>query len=459
MVFSRRAERIYRFVLLVLDFIAINAAFSLAWWIRFRSGLIPLKEFQPYEVYIISASLASFFWLLVFAYRRHYEIDVHTSASHEAEQLLASTIISAFITMALSFLYRQFSYSRLVFAMGTVFSYLFLLVSRGAFRTLVRELLKKGYGCIRTVILGENEQAQNLRLAILRDPYLSQGFMGIIPIQTDELKKILIEKRVGRVILADPTISEELMLELIYECRKENAVFELLPHFQELLKGRAELSRVGNFNLLAIRDVALKEWQRVVKRAMDITISILVILALLPFFLIVALLIKLTSPGPVFYKQVRVGRNGRRFFMYKFRSMYEDADSRVDELLKKYQVASLALIKFKHDPRVTPIGRFLRKYSIDEFPQLINVLKGEMSLVGPRPPLVREVEMYEKWQLKRVDVVPGMTGLWQISGRSDTTFEEMVKLDLEYISNWSIWLDIKILLATPIVVLKGKGAY
>jgi exopolysaccharide biosynthesis polyprenyl glycosylphosphotransferase len=283
--------------------------------------------------------------------------------------------------------------------------------------------------------------------------------MGIIPIQTDELKKILIEKRVGRVILADPTISEELMLELIYECRKENAVFELLPHFQELLKGRAELSRVGNFNLLAIRDVALKEWQRVVKRAMDITISILVILALLPFFLIVALLIKLTSPGPVFYKQVRVGRNGRRFFMYKFRSMYEDADSRVDELLKKYQVASLALIKFKHDPRVTPIGRFLRKYSIDEFPQLINVLKGEMSLVGPRPPLVREVEMYEKWQLKRVDVVPGMTGLWQISGRSDTTFEEMVKLDLEYISNWSIWLDIKILLATPIVVLKGKGAY
>lgn len=460
MFFSRKAEKIYKITLLLADFLAINLAFSLAWFIRFKSGIIPLKQFQPYEVYIISVSLASIFWLLVFAYKGLYEPEIKVDQKQVAEKLIPSIFIAALITMALSFLYRSFSYSRLVFIAGTCIAYGILLSVRFIFNRVSRLLLEKGIGTAKTLIIGDNNLSRRLEEEIKSDPCLKEGFLGILA-QTDEteLRRVLIDKNPDRVILTDTSLDEEKILELIYECRKEKATFELLPPFYNLLQGRIELSKLGEFNLVAIRDIALKEWQRLVKRTMDIVLSVAIIILLLPLFILVALLIKLTSPGPVFYKQLRVGRNGRRFYMYKFRSMYKDADKRVDELLKQYKVESLALIKFKHDPRVTSIGRFLRKYSIDEFPQLINVLKGEMSLVGPRPPLEREVELYEKWQLKRIDVLPGMTGLWQISGRSDTTFEDMVKLDIEYIKNWSIWLDIKILIKTPFVVISGKGAY
>jgi exopolysaccharide biosynthesis polyprenyl glycosylphosphotransferase len=194
------------------------------------------------------------------------------------------------------------------------------------------------------------------------------------------------------------------------------------------------------------------------KRAFDLLAGLAALLALGPLMLAIALAIKLDSPGPVFFRQERVGKDGRRFWMLKFRSMRQDADRLLAELRAKNE-ASGPLFKMRNDPRVTGVGRFLRRTSLDELPQLFNVFRGEMSLVGPRPPVPSEVAEYEDWQLGRLRAVPGMTGLWQVSGRSDVPFHDMVRLDLHYIRNWSLWLDVEIIVRTIPAVLANRGAY
>jgi len=195
-----------------------------------------------------------------------------------------------------------------------------------------------------------------------------------------------------------------------------------------------------------------------VKRAADLVLGLVALLALLPLFLIVALAIKADSPGSVLYGQMRIGKDGRPFRMLKFRSMRKESEELLASLYVRNEVC-VPMFKIRRDPRVTRVGRFLRRYSLDELPQLINVVRGEMSLVGPRPPLPAEVEEYEDWQMGRLRAVPGMTGLWQVSGRNDVPFDRMVRLDLYYIRNWSLALDLEILVRTIPAVLTGKGSY
>jgi len=195
------------------------------------------------------------------------------------------------------------------------------------------------------------------------------------------------------------------------------------------------------------------------KRFFDIVLSLLALIVLMPFFVILAIIIKLTSPGPIFFVQTRVGYFGRHFRFYKFRSMYQDAEKRKQALLAQNQSADGVIFKMKHDPRITPIGRIIRKTSIDELPQFFNVLFGDMSLVGPRPPLPAEVQQYTLEDRKRLNVKPGLTCLWQIRGRSDIPFKEQVKLDKEYIQSNSLWQDLKILIQTIPAIISGKGAY
>lgn len=194
------------------------------------------------------------------------------------------------------------------------------------------------------------------------------------------------------------------------------------------------------------------------KRVLDIVGSLGLILILSPVLIVIAMLVKVSSAGPVVYKQARIGRKGDAFPFYKFRSMYQDADKRLEGLMDANEKEG-PIFKMKNDPRITPVGRFLRKYSLDELPQLFNVLKGEMSLVGPRPPLPREVDQYSDQWFLRLSVPPGITCLWQICGRSDTTFEEWMALDTLYVEQMSFWLDLKILLKTPTAVIRGEGAY
>ena len=234
--------------------------------------------------------------------------------------------------------------------------------------------------------------------------------------------------------------------------------FRVVPSLFEESYRSAELMGYGELPVIDVDVDPLDRVERVFKRALDLGVSsMLLFLGLIPALLLAAV-IKLDSPGPVFYKQARLGRNGRRFLMYKFRTMVSNADALFEELEEQNEKAHNGqLFKMKDDPRITRVGRFLRKWSLDELPQVINVYKGEMSLVGPRPPLPREVENYCSEHYCRLKGLPGITGLWQVSGRSDLSFDEMVKLDKYYLDNWSLRLDLSIMLKTIVVVLGRRG--
>ena len=237
-----------------------------------------------------------------------------------------------------------------------------------------------------------------------------------------------------------------------------------MTHYEEIIALRQELKKPGIFRHNHIQ-MRMFVWHLTIccsvffKRFMDIILAVLAVVLGSPVFLITALLVKLTSPGPIIFSQVRVGRFGRHFKFYKFRSMYVDAEARKAELLKHNESGDGVIFKMKHDPRITPIGRFIRKFSIDELPQLFNVILGDMSLVGPRPPLPSEVRTYTLEERKRLNITPGITCLWQVSGRSELPFSKQIALDKEYIASRSVWKDFLILLKTIPAILTGRGAW
>jgi exopolysaccharide biosynthesis polyprenyl glycosylphosphotransferase len=247
-------------------------------------------------------------------------------------------------------------------------------------------------------------------------------------------------------------------MRIIDHCATHAVEFRLVPDFYELSLDRVDVAYLHGVPLIGLREPSLSGVNRLLKRATDLAFASLVLAVLSPLLMLVAIAIKLDSPGPVLFRQLRVGRGGRQFWFYKFRSMRADAEAEYWRLQEQNE-ASGPIFKMKNDPRVTRVGRFIRRTSIDELPQLLNVLQGTMSAVGPRPPLPREVEQYEEWHLRRLSGSPGMTGLWQVSGRSELTFDEMVLLDIWYIENWSLALDLKIALRTIPAVLFEKGAY
>ena len=234
--------------------------------------------------------------------------------------------------------------------------------------------------------------------------------------------------------------------------------------YEEILQLRKELKRPGVFQHNHIQ-LRMLLWHMTIrgsvcfKRFMDILLAVMSIIIGSPIFLMTALLVKLTSPGPIIFSQVRVGKYGRHFKFYKFRSMYIDAEARKAELLKHNESGDGVIFKMKHDPRITPVGRFIRKFSIDELPQLFNVLLGDMSLVGPRPPLPSEVKSYTIEERKRLNITPGITCIWQVSGRSELPFQQQMALDKQYIASRSAWKDFLILLKTIPAILTGKGAW
>jgi exopolysaccharide biosynthesis polyprenyl glycosylphosphotransferase len=253
-------------------------------------------------------------------------------------------------------------------------------------------------------------------------------------------------------------LSDDKFLELLRSVRLRRVPLRVVPGALALMRSRPILSKDMGLPLLEVRYPQLDNTQRALKRVLDVAVSLLGLVLLLPLLLAVALAIRLDSPGPILFRQKRVGADGKVFLCYMFRSMYEDAERRQEELERRNE-AQGALFKIRDDPRITPVGRLLRRWSIDELPQLINVLKGEMSLVGPRPLPVRDFERMEEEHKRRLGAIPGMTGYWQISGRSNLSFEEMVRLDLYYIENWSLSFDVKIILRTLGAVLRREGAH
>jgi len=260
---------------------------------------------------------------------------------------------------------------------------------------------------------------------------------------------------VDEMIIALPTKRREQVTLLVDRGFRRPVKIKFVTGIGELLPERLEVQRIGGRSYIGFTPVAEVSW---LKRALDMVVVSFGLLASAPLLALIAIAIKIDSRGPVFYGQQRVGKDGRLFKMLKFRSMVTGAEQRIVDLAA-HNEASGPMFKMRRDPRVTRVGRFIRRWSLDELPQLFNVLRGEMSLVGPRPPVPSEVTQYEEWQLGRLRAVPGLTGLWQVSGRSEVPFHDMVRLDLHYIRNWSLSLDIEILLRTIPAVLTSRGAY
>jgi exopolysaccharide biosynthesis polyprenyl glycosylphosphotransferase len=275
-----------------------------------------------------------------------------------------------------------------------------------------------------------------------------------------QLEHVIREFAVDRVVIAFSQAGHEELLHCIRVCRDEGVAVDVVPRLFEFLDGVRALDHVGGLPLLSIGTPQLTRSSKIAKRALDIALSAFLILLLLPLIAAIALAIKLESRGPVLFRQPRIGRGRKLFGMFKFRSMYADAEQRKHEFVELNEADDGVMFKIRSDPRVTRVGRVLRRLSLDELPQLFNVLVGDMSLVGPRPLIPQETDALDgAWQTRRLDLRPGMTGPWQIQGRSETPFQEMVRLDYQYVAGWSLARDVEILLATVPAVLAGRGAY
>jgi exopolysaccharide biosynthesis polyprenyl glycosylphosphotransferase len=353
---------------------------------------------------------------------------------------------------------------------AVVLSIGFIGLLRASYDVVTSELLRS-FGVRRhAVLVGDSERVRHLQ-RVLGEARggIAYDFVGAVGPSADghelpflgsvaDLPQIFAEREIDELIVAETDFDDQALVELVDVAHRRGVRVRAAPTTAELLTQRAEYVPGQGIPLFELRPPAFVGTDWVVKRGFDIVVSFLVVLLGLPFWVAIAIAIKLTSKGPVFYRDQRVGLNEREFGMIKFRTMYADAAERQAEL-EGANEAEGALFKLRDDPRVTPVGRFLRRLSIDEVPQVLNVLRGQMSLVGPRPLPLRDFELLEPWHRKRYLVLPGMTGLWQVAGRADLGFDDLVRLDFYYLENWSIWLDISILFRTIPAVIGARGAY
>ncbi|MEP6977894.1 MAG: sugar transferase [Thermoleophilia bacterium] len=376
------------------------------------------------------------------------------------------TVLALAFGVGVGHRYNTFGLAPAALALTAVLIGLF----RASYDMLTKDIFQLAGIRRRAVLVGEGESLEHLyqTLGKGRGGILYE-FVGAVasphegaplPILGDleDLPEILGDNRVDELIVTDQAFTEDELLEVVEQAHRSGVQVRIAPKTTSLLTQRGEYVPGQGVPLFELRPPVFAGTDWALKRVFDISVGLLVLILGLPFWLVIAMAIKLSSSGPVFFRDRRIGLGQREFGMFKFRTMYADAAERQPELEEQNEAAG-ALFKIRDDPRVTPVGRVLRRLSLDEVPQVLNVLRGEMSLVGPRPLPVRDYHLLEDWHRKRYLVLPGMTGLWQISGRSELGFDDLVRLDFYYLENWSIWLDISILVKTVPAVLISRGAF
>lgn len=447
-------------------------------------------EFVPYAGILYFAVPVR---LAMLIYERVYQFQGAFSYTRETIKIFKAISVGSLLIAGWAFLFRggyafrEFSYSRGVFLIDFALALACFLLFHLALRYIQARIRDAGINLIPTLVVGTNTEAvQTVRelkerrdlgyrvIGVIRNGISDPGEhadLGAHVIGSfDDLPELIRDLEIQEVIITDNSISSDRLFEAMMQVgRRQRVEFRFAPTLFDLLPQKTSVEQIGVLPMVRLFREPLSEIQRFIKRASDILISGIALILLSPLLLVVSLMVKRSSRGPVMFLQERVGMDGRIFLCYKFRTMYADADETVHREAYSKNIRGRAEAnagdvgdpifgKVKDDTRVTPIGRWLRRSSLDELPQLLNVLKGDMSVVGPRPPIPYEVEDYELWHRKRLDMKPGITGLWQVSGRSRLTFEEMVRTDLYYIENWSIWLDLKIIFLTLPAVVRGDGA-
>jgi exopolysaccharide biosynthesis polyprenyl glycosylphosphotransferase len=420
---------------------------------------------------IIAVALLWAFFLRLFG---AYDPKRLNSFVDEGRAVLLAVLAGMIALSSFFYLFNLEYRSRMSFVYFLGIDLVLLINYRLITRYIVRSLVAGGYSTRRVILVGATKSGRELAYIIRCQPWSGLVVVGFVdddpalqgtqidgrPVlsTTSDLSRIISEYNVDDVIVALPGREHDKIAEIVLSLQVHPVRVRIVPDLFEMVSVRAHVEDFWGVPLIGLRDPVITGFDRVFKRAFDLVVASLLLVLLSPVMLLIALAIKMESDGPALFKQERVGENGRLFSIYKFRTMIQGADKLIPKL-EEQGIYANGVYKVKDDPRVTRVGRVLRRMSLDELPQLFNVLKGEMSLVGPRPEQPWIVERYESWQRKRLSVMPGMTGWWQVNGRSDRPLYLNTELDLYYIQNYSPILDIKILWKTIWVVLKGKGAY
>jgi exopolysaccharide biosynthesis polyprenyl glycosylphosphotransferase len=469
----KRRTKILAFFLYLGDLGAVLLAFLCAYWFR---GVFPQESYAtlfPFSWYLNLLLAVVPIWSITLYLTGLYRDWRGQGFWKETWGIFKALIISSLFLGFILFALRYQFVSRIFISLFALFGFFFVIAARAFVRAIILSSNRKIARFRMILIVGTEERALSLAQNIEKHKDLGLRILGFLstgdgsppqklngyPVlgSAKDLPQLLEREVVDEVIFAISQEELKSMADLFLSCEERGITARLAINFFPHVIARTHLEELDGLPLLTFTTTPKNELLLSLRHIFDFLGSAILILILSPVFLLVALAIHLDSRGPAIYRQVRCGLNGRRFTFYKFRSMVEGAEMRKDDLLA-YNLMAGPVFKMKNDPRVTRVGRFLRKTSLDELPQLFNVLRGDMSFVGPRPPMPEEVEKYEGWQRRRLSMKPGITGLWQVSGRNQIDFHQWMKLDLEYIDNWSIWLDLKILMRTILVVLLGKGA-
>jgi exopolysaccharide biosynthesis polyprenyl glycosylphosphotransferase len=429
---------------------------------------------RPYTAaFLVVLLIAPVIWVGVFALLQLYSF-TRLSPAEEFRRLIEGSGIAVVVKVVLGLVTNITILSLLSrgwLALTWAVALVLTLATRQMWHRHMGRLRAEGRLCYRTLIVGTNDEAFQIAEMLQRRAlgFDALGFVqtngqvvgsSSLPIlgDSDDLTELIDRHGVECVFVASSAVRVDLMKQLTRDIRSHDVEVRVSANMTEILSSRLTVQPVGDLLALSLRPARLSGPQAVAKRSFDLIVGSIVIVLTSPIWLLAALMVKVTSRGPILFRQLRVGKDGRSFRMYKFRTMTRDAEARLPDLLARNE-ASGPLFKIRDDPRITRVGRILRRYSIDELPQVLNVVKGDMSLVGPRPPLPNEVATYEEWHRGRLDVRPGITGLWQVRGRSELSFDDYVRLDLFYIENWSILYDLFIMGKTIPAVLLRKGAF
>lgn len=473
---SRWRPSVTSVVWAALDFLTVVLAGLIVFRIRLTEMTVPIVtafgkawHFAP----LVSAFYLVLFGVYLVVFSRNYglyRVGTNESGLHEQRMTVQATVVAALLLCGTLYLSHGYVVSRISLTLTVLLTMFMLMARRAVWRRVIQQRYLQGLDTRNVLIVGNGRVGHALRnhLEALRHMgFRFKGFVSLTPLNSAQPNGDVIGDISNCVAMARSLFVDEIyfstpadkqtVISVVEEARSLGIEVRVVPDLYDGLAWNARVEYIGQFPTIPLHRREFPRGAFLLKRAIDVCVSLTALVVLFPLFLFIALLIRIGSPGPVFYRGQRIGRKGRTFTCFKFRTMVQDADKKRAGLAHMNEREGV-LFKITNDPRVTRIGAWLRKYSLDELPQFFNVLRGDMSLVGPRPPIASEVEQYELAHLRRLDVLPGMTGLWQVEARQDPSFDSYISLDTAYVENWNVMLDLRILARTIGVVLGGTGS-